>query len=75
MISHVINFKDEVSGQGAAVFVHTSHVHDPDESKKGSNGLYLRLEVASGWDYTDAYIPRNQVEEIIKALKEVLNEE
>ena len=75
MISHEVSFDDEVSGQGVSVFVKASNAHYFDESKKDSNGLYLCLQVASGWDYTDAYIPRNQVEKIIKAMKAVLDEE
>ena len=75
MVSHEVSFDDEVSGQGVSVVVKTSNAHYFDESKKGSNGLYLRLEVASGWDYTEAYIPRNQVKKVIKAMKDVLDEE
>ena len=74
MISHEVSFDDEVSGQGVSVFVKASNAHYFDESKKCSNGLYLCLQVSSGCDNTDAYIPRNQVEKIIKAMKAVLNE-
>ena len=76
MINKVINFEDALSEYGATVFVQTASVYEGPNIKKACEGLYLCLDAGRhGGTTTSAYIPRKQAKKIIKAMKEVLNEE
>ena len=75
MISEVFSFEDELTDEGVMVIVQASKMYEVRKLKKGNNGLYLYMNTEKMGVTTAAFIPRNQVEKIIKAMKEVLNEE
>ena len=74
MVSHEVSFKDAENGFEVKVFVETPVEYDRG-SKKYYQSLYLCLDAGRhGGTTTWAHIPREQAKEIIKAMKEVLNE-
>lgn len=69
-----IDFVDELTEQHVTVFVQSARVTDSDENAL-SRSVFFCMETLSGTVGASAYIPRKKAKKIIKAMKEVLNEE
>lgn len=69
-----IDFVDELTEQRVSVFVQTARVTDSDANDL-SQTVFLCMESYSGTVRAAAYIPRKKAKKIIKAMKEVLNED
>ena len=74
MISKRIDFADKLTEQHVTVYVESARVTDSDEADL-SQCVFFSLESFSGAVGGAAYIPRKEAKKIIKAMKEVLNEE
>ena len=73
MIDKRIDFVDKLTDQYVSVYVETARVTDSDENDL-SQSVFFSMETFNGGVGASAYIPRKKAKEIIKAMKEVLNE-
>ena len=71
MVCKKINFYDALDGQLISVAVHSGA--DPD--LQGNQSVLVGLVVDCGYSISSAYMPRQQVQSLIEALKEALDEE
>ena len=69
-----IDFVDALTEQYVTVYVQSARVTDSDENDL-SQSVFFSMETFNGAVGASAYIPRKKAKKIIKAMKEVLNEE
>ena len=69
-----IDFVDKLTEQHVTVFVQSARVTDSDENDL-SQSVFFCMETFTGAVGGAVYIPRKKAKKIIKAMKEVLNEE
>ena len=75
MKSEEVNFRDALTGLPVHIVAQSQIPLDPEEDRGFSTGVFVGLDYGDGVATVEAHVPKKQVEEIIEAMKEALNEE
>lgn len=75
MVCKEINFNDALDGQRVSAAVQSVSEPDLQGNEDVNQSVFVGLIGESGYSASSAYMPRQQVQEFIDALKEALNEE
>ena len=75
MKSEEFNFRDALTGLPVCIVLQSQILLDPEEDRGFSTGVFVGLDYGDGEATAETYVPKKQAEKVIKAMKELLNEE